>query len=269
MFLRQLRWLAAALAVACLAPSQARADIQILVEELDSGGGVVGSSGFVVGSPNGTFPYLQTFGYSSAGGHFNLSGSTGTNSNLGNLNSSLSTSFTAGFTDNFVASQGHTLRITVTDDGYTAVTGQSSTLMNSAGASIGFQGGILQVDSFSRIYNPNDPSAVPAGSTTQLATGLTVAGPTPTATDRLPGDSNTRITATSVPPLSSPYAIQQVITISVTETGTLDEDALFSGSAGARVDTSAAPIPAPGGLALALVALPLIGLRRALRKNAV
>ncbi|MCI0700832.1 MAG: hypothetical protein L0241_07100 [Planctomycetia bacterium] len=264
MFLRQLRWVAACVAavvVACLAPAESKADIQILVQELDTGDNVVGSGSFAVGSPSGTNTFFQNFNYSTSGGHFTLTGSSATNSHLNVPNGSLSTSFTAGFTNDFNALQGHSLRITVTDDGYTGV-GQPAILVNSAGAAVGFSGGTLQVDSFSRIFDPTDPSAIPASSTTALANGPTIGSQTPTATDTLPaGDPNLRITSSNVSGLPSSYAIQQVISISVTQTGTIDPNSTFTGSAGARVNS----VPAPSALALALIGLPLIGLRRALR----
>jgi hypothetical protein len=53
--------------------------------------------------------------------------------------------------------------------------------------------------------------------------------------------------------------VQQVLTVTVDPTSA----STFGGSGGANVS----PVPAPGGLALALIGLPLIGLRRALRKR--
>jgi hypothetical protein len=266
MFLRQLRWVAACLAavvVACVAPAESKADIQILVQELE-GTTVVGSSSFAVGNPSGTNTFFQNFNYSTTGGHFTLTGSSATNSHQNILNASLSTSFTAGFTNDFNAAQGHTLRITVTDDGYGGI-GQPAILANSAGAAVGFSGGTLRVESFSRIFDPTDPSAIPASSTTMLANGPTIGDPTPVAVDTLPaGDPNLRITGANISGLPSSYAIQQVISISVAQTGTIDPNSTFTGSAGARVNS----IPTPSALALALIGLPLLGLRRiVLRKT--
>lgn len=273
MFLRQLRWIAAGVAVVaavCASPAQSKAEVQILVEELDGSNNVFASGSFAVGSPTGANTFFQNFNYSSANGHFTLTGSTGTNSHQGTLNASLSTSFTAGFTSNFNAAQNHTLRITVTDDEFTS-NGEPTALLNSAGVAIGFAGGTIQVDSFSRIYDPNAPGSTTANSTTVLAGGTTIGGPTPVATDTLPTNPmNARITSADVAGLPSPYAIQQEILISVTETGAIDRSSTFTGSAGARVDPTARidAVPAPGGLSLALIALPLLGLRRTLRKRA-
>lgn len=270
MLLRNLRWMVAGLAAVvavCSSPGRSSAEVQILVEELNASAQVVGSSSYSVGSPSGISTFFQTFSYSSPNGFFTLSGSTGTNSQLNTLNASLSSSFTGGFTPSFDPTQGHTLRITVTDDKYSG-NGNPTTLLNSAGASLGFAGGTIQVDSFSRIYDPTDPGAIPASSTSALANGPTVGSPTPTAIDTLPvGDPNLRITQSNISGLPTTYAIQQVINISFIQSGTIDTNSTWAGSAGARIDPTLA-VPAPGGLALALVGLPLIGLRRVIRKRA-
>ncbi len=266
MILRTFRLLAAAVAVVCLAPSRSNAEMQILVEELNASSSVVGSSNFTVGTPTGVNTFSQSFSYSSPTGHFTLDGLLRTNSHLGTPNASLTTSFTAGFTTNYVAIDGHTLRITVTDDGFGS-TGASATFTNTAGASSGFAGGTVQVDSFSRLLD-SGLMTVPASSTTNLAAGPTLAGPTATASDAVPDNSGLVDTTTAnVSGLPSPYAIQQVINVSITQNGTIDQSSTFGGTAGARVEPNA-PVPAPGGLALALIGLPLIGLRRALRTRA-
>ncbi|AMV23477.1 hypothetical protein VT84_03645 [Gemmata sp. SH-PL17] len=273
MLQRQLRWIVAGCAAAAVigfAPARSSAEVQILVEELNASSTVVGSSAYTVGSPTGATTFFQNFSYSSPTGQFTLSGTTGTNSQLGTLNASLSTSFTAGFTSNFDPTQGHTLRITVTDDKYTS-NGAPAVLQNSAGVALGFAGGSIQVDSFSRIYDPTASGSVAASNTGTLADGTTLGGPTGVATDSLPSDpTNARITSANVSGLNTPYAIQQVILISVSQNqnGSIDPNSTFTGSAGARVDPTTRAVPAPGGLVLGLVALPLFGLRRTLRKRA-
>jgi hypothetical protein len=227
----------------------------------------VGSSSFTVATPSGGATFSTPFSYSSATGHFTLDGSLRTNSHLGTTNASLTTSFTAGFTNNFVAAAGHTLRITVTDDGFSS-TGASATFTNTAGASSGFAGGTVQVNSFSRLLD-SGLMTVPASSTTALAAGPTLAGPTDTASDAVPNNPALDDTTTAnVSGLPNPFAIQQVINVSITATGTIDPSSTFGGTAGARVEPNQ-PVPAPAGLALALIGLPLIGLRRALRARAV
>jgi hypothetical protein len=272
MLFRNLRWTVAGIAAVvalCSSPARSRADVQILVEELNASGSVVGSSGYTVGTPSGSTTFFQNFSYSSPNGYFTLSGTVGTNSQLGTINASLSTSFTGGFTSNFNPSQGHTLQIIVTDDGFSG-NGQSSTLLNSAGASQGFVGGTIDVASASSVYNPNTSTSVPASSTTQLASGPSLGGPTPTASDSLPSSgTNNQETQSNISGLPDTYAIQQVINISFTQTGSIDPDSTFGGTAGARIIPTIDTVPAPGGLALALVGLPLIGLRHALRKRGV
>lgn len=261
----------AAAAGLCLAPARSVADIQVLVEEYDAGGNRVGSS-IVSGHPipSGT-AFTQSFNYSSD--YFTLTGTAQTNSNLGTLNGTVNTSFSGGFNGGFEASQGHTVKITVTDDAFTS-NGGGVRLTNGASVPLSPEGATLQIDAFSRIYDPASPGAVPAGSTTTLATGTTVAGPTDVATDILQGTTPVgnpaqRTTTLTTSGLPNPYAIQQEILVRLTENGpgSILQDDAFSGTAQARV-TSAPAVPAPGGLALALVGLPLIGLRRVLRKRA-
>ena len=65
--------------------------------------------------------------------------------------------------------------------------------------------------------------------------------------------------------LTSPYGIQQTILVSFS--GTPTQNGTFGATGGASVTSNTpAVVPAPGGLALALIALPLLGLRRTLRK---
>jgi hypothetical protein len=264
---RHFRWVVAGLATAavvCSSPARSRADIQILVEELNASNAVVANSTtFTVGTPTKS-NIFTTFSYSSPDGSFSLSGSVGTNSPSGASNASLSTSFTGGFGPNFDPTKGESLRIVVTDDAYTG-TGLPTALTNTAGASQGFAGGTITVSSSGSVYNPLDPTAVPASSTTAVAGGPTLGGPTGTASDSLPafGSSN-QVTQSDISSLPGTYAIQQVIDISFVQTGSIDTTSTFAGSAGARID----PVPAPGGLALALIGLPLLGLKRAIRKRA-
>lgn len=262
-FVRRLTVCLAVVAVIGLAPARSKADIQVLVEEYDASGTKVGSS-TTHGAPTGGVSFNQAFSYSSA--YFTINGFAVTNSNLGTLNSTLTTSFSGGFNSGFDASQGHTLKITVTDDKFTS-NGAGVKLSNGASVPLELMGGNLQIDAFSRIYDPASPGAVPASSTS-LANGTTVAGPTPIATDSLPsGSSDPRTTSITTSGLPTTYAIQQEILVKITETGTISSDDLFSGSGQARVTTADA-VPAPGGLMLALIGLPLVGLRRVFRKRA-
>jgi hypothetical protein len=82
-----------------------------------------------------------------------------------------------------------------------------------------------------------------------------------------PGVDNVPETSLDVSNLPPSYAIQQTITIQITRTGQLATGATFGGSGGVSIDPMTNAVPAPGGLVLAVIALPLIGLRRALRKR--
>ncbi len=264
MFLRQLRWLVAGLAVVaavCAFPTQSKADVQILVEELNTGGTVVASQ-FTSGAPN----LFGNVDYTFQGSHFALSGSVATTSGVASSPiASLTPSFSGITTSAFNGT--NTLRITVTDNAYTQNV-LSGTLTNSAGASNGLTAGSVQVDTLSRIYaGPGSPST---NQTLLLADGPTLFGPTDMASTSAPSnptlDNQTELAIGSLP---SPFAIQQVLIVTFNDAPT-GQQATFGGSGGASVlPLTTAVVPAPGGLVLALIALPLIGLRRTLRKRAV
>jgi hypothetical protein len=128
-------------------------------------------------------------------------------------------------------------------------------------------GAASETSTFSRIYNPT--SGVTAANSGLLAGYLTatpnVPAPNLAITDPAVitgADQN----ATSVPVagLPSPYAIQQEIVVTVTGPQSL-VGKTFTVNASAQ--TVSNPVPAPGGLVLALAALPVLGLRRTLRKR--
>lgn len=262
MVLRNLRWMAAclvALAAIGLSPARSNAEIQILVEELTAGGaGTVGTPVFFSGSPSGSIPFSQSFSYT--GSQFAVFNSGAiTNSHLGTFTASLSANFGIAV---LVDNPTNILRITVTDDGFNAPSGLAATLRNTASVSIATDGA-AQVDSFSRLLT--SPLTIPASSNTQLADGTQVGNPTAVATDVRPDTLGVSpITSSPIDLLPTKYALQQVIIISIPEDVSTPANTSFNGTAG----VTATPAPAPGGLVLALAALPLIGLRRALRKSA-
>ncbi len=262
MFLRQLRWIAAGVAIVaavCASPAQSKADIQILVEELDGS--------------NVPFAATRQFTTSAGSGATSFNGTyftglvtvSSNSSTPGASVASLTPSFSGQLTSAFNVAQDYKLRITVTDDGFTP-NGPNGTLRVQTSGSTGFASGTESVASETRIYNPNAGSQVPATSTTQLANGATVAGPVSLFTPN--GTLVTNGAGLPVAGLSSPYAIQQTIIVSFS--GNIPANATFGATGGASVtsDTPPAAVPAPGGLALALIALPLLGLRRTLRKRA-
>jgi hypothetical protein len=260
MLLRHFRWIGAAavaLGAVCSSPARSAAEVTVVVEELSASNAVLSSS-TVSGTPTGSTTFFQSFNFSSS--YFTLSGVAGTNSQTGAVNASLSTSFTGGFNSppngSFDQNAGHTLKIIVTDNGY-AGNGNPTDLLNTAGASQGFANGSIVVSSSSVGLNSTDSSVI--------------AGPTPTATDTITNGAagGTQQTLSNVSALPSTYGIQQTISISfVPNPGqNIDTASTFAGSAGARIEPNAA-VPAPGGLALALIGLPLVGGRRLLRKRA-
>jgi hypothetical protein len=251
------RWAAALAVVAAvgLGPARSEAGIQVLVEELDSSSHVVGTGSFFSGTPSGSSLFFQSFSFS--GSQYTLSGQAITNSHLGSTPASLSSNFGVAV---LVDNPTNTLRITVTDDGYTASAGMPATLRNTASVSIATDAA-AQVDSFSKLLDtpltfPSDPASGPP-------TGTALGGPTDTATDVRPDTLGVSpVTTAFVASLPAQYALQQVITVSIPDGVNTPKDTSFNGTAG----VTATPVPAPGGLALALVGLPLIGLRRAFRR---
>ncbi|MFM8271251.1 MAG: hypothetical protein ACKODX_02855 [Gemmata sp.] len=274
MFLRQLRWAVAGLAVVaavCASPARSKADVQILVEEYAGPGGtgaLVGSSTFFVGAPTAGNFFAQPFSFTAPGGYYSVSsGSTLTNSGLGTTEASLSTSFNVGITSAYNSTAPHSLRITVTDDNFTS-DGLSQNLTNGVSVPLLPSNALSTVSSFSRIYNPT--SGVTAANSGLLAGYLTsnpsVAAPNLGITDPavLTNASQTS-TSTLVAGLPSPYAVQQEIVVTVSGPQSLIGKTF---TVNASAETVSNPVPAPGGLMLALAALPVLGLRRTLRKRA-
>lgn len=244
-----------AVAVAVLAaPSLARADVQILVEELNAAGTVLASQ-FTTGTvpaTGGVVMYNFTNGQAFGGG--------GTVTVVGS-NNSFNPSF-SGFLTGTASPTDRTLRITVTNDAFSVGPGFTGTLLNDSGAtSAGLTNGSTTVTTFSRVYNP--AGGVPASSTTQLATGTTLAGPTDPSTTS--GNGSGPRTTASVASLPTPFAIQQTLLITINSVNGVASGS-FGATGGAQV--AATPIPAPAGVVLALAALPLLGLRRRLARAA-
>lgn len=264
MFLRQLRWITAGLAVVaavCASPAQSKADVQILVEELN-GSNVVIASQYTTLTGSGTASFT--------GNYFTGLVTVSSNSASASTTASLTPSFSGQLTSAFDVTQDHKLRITVTDDTFVP-NGPTGTLRVETSGSTGFASGMESVSSETRIYNPalantspiNPPPAsgqIPATNTSLLADGRTIAGPV----DLYTPDGTKVIGQSAVTGLVSPFAIQQTILVSFS--GEIPANATFGATGGASVTSNA--VPAPGGLVLALTALPLIGLRRTLRKRA-
>lgn len=254
MFLRKFRWIVASLAVVAAvvaSPAQSKADVQILIEELGAGGSVVNSQ-YATMSGSGITTFNGT-------AFTNVLVTVSSNSATGSPIASLTPSFSGQLTNAFNVATSQ-LRITVTDDGFMP-TGDLGSLRVETSGSTGFASGTEAVSSTTRIYNPLAGTTVPASSTSQLANGQTIAGPVALSTP-----NGTKVIGESdVTGLVSPFAIQQTLLVSFS--GSIPAGATFGATGGASV-TSAAAVPAPGGLVLACLALPLFGVRRVLRKRA-
>jgi hypothetical protein len=106
----------------------------------------------------------------------------------------------------------------------------------------------------------NDASGTFAGGTISLAGSTTIAGAT---TPQSTGETD--ITNGNVSNLPSPFTITQTLLINVTPPAS--GAGSFTSGLSTVVSTNSVPVPAPGGLLLALAGLPLIGLRRVIRKT--
>jgi hypothetical protein len=109
----------------------------------------------------------------------------------------------------------------------------------------------------------NDASGTFAGGSISVAGSTTIAG-----TTTAQSSSQSNVTNGNVSNLPSPFTITQTLMINVTPPAT--GAGSFTSGISTVVNTNSVPsaVPAPGGLALALVGLPLFGLRRVLRRKA-
>jgi hypothetical protein len=235
MFLR--KSLVAALAVVAViitAPSRSQADTTIQVVE-----GTISVSGGVTSfTPTGTPQTIDIGVLSPPGGSiplisttdFSIFGTVGLNvvGNSISLSSALNLSTTA------TGTQG--LEIIITDPDLT---------QTNAGAPATFT---------------NDASGTFAGGAVSVAGSTTIAGAT---TPQSSSQSN--VTTSNVSNLPSPFTITQTLLINVTPPST--GAGSFTSGISTVVNTNSVPVPAPGGLVLALAGLPLIGLRRVLRRT--
>lgn len=263
MVLRTLRRFTAGLAVAAaiaLAPSAARADTQILVQEVDAGGNVVAGSTQIFASTNITTSLS------------NFSTVTITaNPNSGAISSLTSTVNATPIASGFNPNIG--LRVVVTSDAFgTPNVGGTAVVTNNASASSAIGGGQNQLTSNTQLLT--NPLSTPANSTASQATGTALGAATGVATDVRPSGDVSQQTTANITDFPASFAIQQTITARAINVGPggVASGSTLGGSASSLVSTTPAPpgnpVPAPGGLALALIGLPLLGLRRALRKKA-
>lgn len=249
MVLRKLRWLTAGVlaAVALLAaPAKSDAAVSILVQEIDSAGNPIPGTSTLFNS-------ASVAGYSTTN-FAQITVGTSSNSSLSVPNASLSTGFSF-LNSSIVAGSlpaGIGLQIIVTDT-FTRAPGGDPALVNSsigaANGSTGFIGDIT-VSSQTAILD---------------STGTTTLATTPTASATSPSGTATGPQFANVSSLPATFEVQQTITIRVTGDGqNVPVGQAYSGA----VASATVAVPAPAGLVLALAAVPMLGLRRVLRRKA-
>jgi len=265
MFLRKLRWLAAgvlAFGAVLVAPGQSRADVSVLVQEVNSGGTVVASYG--------TFDPVTSMPSNLVTQNFTINSFNATlfsNGSVGSLSSNFILSIGGSSTPAFTPGDGLLFTVTATNV-LNSFPGQPGAFTNNAGATSAIAGtggsnniaGINQVTSTTTVIDAfSNPTTTPP-SVTQVG-------------DSSSNTSSTGTTTGNVSNLPNPYTMIQTIlvyAIPVSGTAVIQDGATFTGGASSTVTSNAGPVgvPAPGGLALALIALPLMGLRRTLRRKA-
>lgn len=257
MVLRKLRWLCTSLLAAAAllaAPADSRAGTQILIQELDGSGNAIGSSMIF----SGTTASFSTADF--VNGQVIVTPNSGA---ISSLNTSVSAALSSSFNPNT------SLEVIVTSDGFVnPFPDQPAKLDNNVGASSGIVGGTNIITGTTQLLNvPLSPDTT---QTSLLAAGTSIVGPTAIATATIPSSGTNNDTTATASSLPTNFAIQQTITVRATPDagGSIASGSTVGGTAGSTVLTNAAPVPAPAGVLLALSALPAIGLRRFLRKNA-
>ena len=256
MVLRNVRRMTACLValVACgLAPSGVRADTQILVQEVDGSGNVIAGT---------TQIFASSTNITTSSANFATITITA-NPSSGAVGSLTTTINATPISMSFNPSIG--IKVTVTSDGYTTPNGGGNAVVrNNVAASAAIGGGQNMLSATTQLIT--NPLTTPPSSGTAGATGDLLGAATGLASDVRPDGSVSQETTSNVVDFPGSFAIQQVITARAINVGPggIASGSTLGGSASSLVTT--APVPAPGGLALALIGLPLIGLRRALRK---
>jgi hypothetical protein len=261
MFLRKLRWMGAcvlALGATLAGPSVSRADISIVVNEVDSTGAVVGM--------------LGTFNSPAGASNFTISNTPTSIFNISSLNTelasdgtfgSLSTSFTLAISQSYDQTAGHGLQFVITATGATNnFAGQPGSFTNNAAATSGIagSGGLDNIAGVNQVTANTTVEGVTTGDSVDARGDGSVSFPPATTTNG------------NVANLPNPYSITQTITVlasPVNPGAVITKGTTFGGGASSAVTANAATVPAPGGLALALVALPILGFRRMRGKKTV
>jgi hypothetical protein len=254
MILRNIRGLTAtmvAMTALLSAAGRSSAEIQVMIQEVDSTGKInIGSAQTFTLSGSGTStPAASTADFTNISVTVTTT-SGGTPSDVNSITSTVGLKPVAGF------NPSNQLMVTVIDDGFlNSNAGGIAAITNNAGASSGIVGGTNSFSNQTELYSG-------------LIGSLTNLGGTNTASAVSPGGSSSDQTTGSIASIPAQFAIDQTIFVAAVPNslGSIDSNSTLGGSASSTVVTSAAAVPGPGGLALALIGLPLIGLRRALRK---
>lgn len=256
MLLRKLRWAVAgviAAVVLAAAPHRAHA-ASVSIQEVDANGNAVGAASVATQVAPGIFTASST-SFSSI--TLTIEQNAGSNPGIAPT-ASMSTTYNIKTANGVNLGSMPGLAISVSQDGFLQGGGFGGIVTNTVGASsgIGLGGGVLGVNKVGAITQLMNGMAVVPGSTT----GPSIA--------ENPGTS-TGGTVASPSSLPMTYSITQLISITakppVGQTTATANSSTFSGVISSTVDPN--PVPAPAGLVLALVALPALGLRRALRKK--
>jgi hypothetical protein len=229
-----------------------------VVNEVDSSGNFVSS----VGSYN-SLAGQNSFTVSGVNsGVFDIASLSSTLTGNGTAGG-LTSAFTLTIDPNYNQVAGGGLQFVITGTGAAnSFAGQPATFINQASATSGLYGtiggtsvniaGIAEVQSTTTVLGSSSPVSI---------------------ADSQGSASNGPITNGNVANLPNPYSIIQTITVFALPVSGSDvlisSGAPFQGGASSTVTANSAPaaVPAPGGLVLALIALPLLGLRRNLRRK--
>jgi len=198
--------------------------------------------------------------------HFDLTSGSGTSNNPGTLGgSNLALSSNEQIATTFGATGGtHTIRIELSQTGWTSPTGTPLTLSSSAGGSFDYLTGTnpLATQSVAATYqgfldNTNTLFGLPGAGSTPIQNAN--ASRTTVGTSPLVFSPGTSVNTTV--PGGTPFSITDVLTFTFT---------LSAGSGQTTANVSAstvASVPAPAGLVLALSGLPVLGIGTWLRRR--
>jgi hypothetical protein len=229
MILLKLRWLAVAALVAAT-PSLAPAATVILVEE--TGGGSFSQTYSLANLPTS----INTGNFNDVKITINSSSTSGAQP-AHSISTTLNAAPAAGF------STAIGLKVTVTDDGFLN--------SNPTGSGV-FKGNVSNTSAF--IEGSVTGSATLSSPATNLGPATATVG------------TSAPFAPVNVSGIPDQYSIQQVVDLRVTALNS--GSATFTGAVSTQIEANVAVVPAPPAVILALAALPVLGLRRVLRKKA-